>query len=86
MISTTTSTQAFNAFSPIIRKNITQLYAYKLRNYKDLEAVLEESSALADKNTLLATDEPHSFWYINLVAQRISDMFFIKLSKRLLIE
>ena len=33
MISTITSTQVFNALSPIIRKNITQLYVYKLRNY-----------------------------------------------------
>jgi hypothetical protein len=91
MISTITSTQVFNALSPIIRKNITQLYVYKLRNYKDLEAVLEELSALADKKTLLdmyklATDEPHSFWYINLIAKRVSDMFFIQFNKRLLIE
>ena len=91
MISTITSTQVFNALSPIIRKNITQLYVYKLRNYKDLEAVLEELSALTDKKTLLdmyklATDEPHSFWYINLIAKKISDMFFIKFNKRLLIE
>ena len=63
MISTITSTQVFNALSPIIKKNITQLYVYKLRNYKDLEAVLEELSALTDKKTLLdmyhmATKEP----------------------------
>ena len=91
MISTITSTQVFNALSPIIRKNITQLYVYKLRNYKDLEAVLEELSALTDKKTLLemyklATDEPHSFLYINLMAKKIEDMFFIKFNKRLLIE
>jgi GTPase SAR1 family protein len=91
MISTITSTQVFNALSPIIRKNITQLYVYKLRNYKDLEAVLEELSALTDKKTLLemyklATDEPHSFLYINLMAKKIEDMFFIQFNKRLLIE
>ena len=91
MISTITSTQVFNALSPIIRKNITQLYVYKLRNYKDLEAVLEELSALTDKKTLLemyklATDSPHSFWYINLIAKKIEDMFFIKFNQRLLIE
>ncbi len=91
MISTITSTQVFNALSPIIRKNITQLYVYKLRNYKDLEAVLEELSALADKKVLLdmyhmATREPYSFWYINLVAKHVSDMFFIKFKQELLIE
>jgi hypothetical protein len=77
--------------SPIIRKNITQLYVYKLRNYKDLETVLEELSALADKKILLemyklATDEPHSFWYINLIAKKVEDMFFIRFGKRLIIE
>ena len=52
MISTITSTQVFNALSPIIRKNITQLYVYKLRNYKDLEAVLEELSALTEEDAI----------------------------------
>ena len=90
MISTITSTQVFNALSPIIRKNITQLYVYKLRNYKDLEAVLEELSALADKKTLLemyklATDEPHSFLYVNLMAKHLNDMFYIRFNKKLLL-
>ena len=31
-ISTITATQVFNALSPIIRKNITALYEYRLRN------------------------------------------------------
>jgi hypothetical protein len=91
MISTITSTQVFNALSPIIRKNITQLYVYKLRNYKDLETVLEELSALADKKSILemyklATDEPHSFLYVNLVAKQLSEMFYIRFDKRLIIE
>jgi GTPase SAR1 family protein len=91
MISTITSTQVFNALSPIIRKNITQLYVYKLRNYKDLETVLEELSALADKKVLLemynlATYEPHSFWYINLIAKKLEEMFYIRFDKRLIIE
>ena len=88
MISTITSTQVFDALSPIIRKNSTQLYVYKLRNYKDLEAVLEELSALADKKTLLdmyqlATDEPYSFLYVRLNAKDKNNMFFIRYEKRL---
>ena len=91
MISTKTSTQVFNSLSPIIRNNITQLYVYKLRNYKDLETVLEELSALTDKKTLLemynmATKEPYSFWYINLIAKHVSDMFFCKFGHKLIIE
>ena len=45
-ISTITSTQVYNLISPIIRKNATNLYVFKLRNVKDLEALLEELSAL----------------------------------------
>ena len=36
-ISTITATQVLVALSPIIRKNATEIYVYRLRNYKDLE-------------------------------------------------
>ena len=90
-ISTITATQVFNALSPIIRKNITQLYVYKLRNYRDLESLIEELSALANKKDLLemynlATEEAYSFWYINLMSKTTKDMFYIKFNKRLLLE
>ena len=49
MISTITSTQKFRAIGNIIRTNITELYVLRLRNTHDLEAFLEEVSALADK-------------------------------------
>jgi len=82
-ISVITATQVFNALHPIIRKNATDLYVYKLRNNKDLESLIEELSALAPKKVLLemytlATTEPYSFWYINLMARKISDMFYIR--------
>ena len=48
-ISTIVSTQKFYAISPIIRINATQLYSFKLRNYKDLESIIEELSAIYDK-------------------------------------
>ena len=71
-ISTITATQVFNALSPIIRKNATELYCYRLRNYKDLETLVEELSALYNKQELLemykeATKEPYSFWYVNFM-------------------
>ena len=61
---------------------------YKLRNYKDLESLLEELSALAPKKTLLdmyqmATSEPYSFWYINLMSKDINKMFHIRFEKRM---
>ena len=48
-ISTITSTQVYKVISPIIRKNITHLFVYRLRNYADLESWIEELSAVYDK-------------------------------------
>jgi len=50
----------------LIRKNATELYIYRLRNYRDLETFIEEVSASYDKKTLLelyntATSEAYSF-------------------------
>ena len=87
-ISTITATQKFTAISPIIRVNATELFIYRLRNYRDLETFIEEVSAITDKKTLLeiyhlATDEPYSFLYVNLRAKRINDMFMIRFDKRI---
>ena len=81
----------FNALHPIIRKNATDLYIYKLRNYKDLESLLDELSAIAPKKTLMemyniATEEPYSFWYISLMARNKNDMFFIRFEKKMSIQ
>ena len=72
MISTITATQIYKGVSPVIPKNMTHLFIYRLRNYGDLEAIVEEMSAIYDKTTLLqiyheAIDEPYSFLYINLM-------------------
>ena len=49
MISTITSTQVCKQISPTVRKNMTHLFIYRLRNYGDLEAMVEELSAVYDK-------------------------------------
>ena len=90
-ISTITATQKFTAISPIIRVNATELFIYRLRNYRDLETFIEEVSAVVDKKTLLeiynmATSEPYSFLYVNLRAKNKNDMFWIKFNKRIEIE
>jgi hypothetical protein len=90
-VSSITSTQVFNCLSPIIRKNATELYIYRLRNYRDLETLIEELSALYDKKTLMAlyqmaTGEPHSFLYINLMAKNKKDMFFMNFDRKLVVE
>jgi type IV secretory pathway component VirB8 len=48
-ISTIVATQKFAAIANIVRVNATELYVYRLRNYKDLETFLDEVSAVADK-------------------------------------
>jgi hypothetical protein len=90
-ISTIVSTQKFFAISPIIRINATQLYIFKLRNYKDSERVVEELSAIYDKQTLLkiyntATDQAYSFLFINLMVHNKKEMFYINFNKRIEIQ
>ena len=80
MISTITATHVHKAVSPIIRKSMTHLFIYRLRNYADLQAILEEMSAVYDPKTLLqiyheAIDEPYSFLYINPMLKDRSKMF-----------
>ena len=74
MVSTTTSTQVYKQISPIVRKSMTHLFIYRLRNYGDLEATVEELSAIYDKKTLLqiyheAASEGYSFLYVNLMSK-----------------
>jgi hypothetical protein len=91
MISTIVSTQKYRAISNIIRVNATNLYVFRLRNGGDLEALLEELNALTDKKSLLelcniATAEPFSFWFIKLNSKTLSDMFYIRFDKKLVLE
>ena len=62
------------------------MYVFRLRNYKDLEAIVEELSAVADKKTLLdiyhlATSEPFSFLFVNLMSHDKNKLFHIKFSQ-----
>ena len=87
-ISVVTATQKFNALSPIIRVNATDLYVFRLRNYSDLQTFLDEVSAIADKQLILqmyhlATDEPYSFLYVRLTAKNKDDIFMIRFEKKL---
>ena len=88
MISTITSTQVYKAISNIVRKNMTHLFIYRLRNYSDLEAIVEELSAIYDKKTLLqihheAIDEPYSFLYVNLMSKDRTKMFLQRFDRYL---
>ena len=89
MISTITATQVYKAISPLVRKNITDICVYSLRNQADLEAIIDEVSAVYDKRTLyqlyrMATEEPYSFLYIKLTAKTANDMFYLRFDKKLI--
>ena len=90
-ISTITATQKFAAIANIIRVNATELFVYRLRNYRDLETFIEEVSAVVDKKTLMqiynmATSEPYSFLYVNLRAKTKNGIFHIRFDKKIEIE
>ena len=70
MISTITPTQVYKQISPIVRKNMTHLFIYRLSNYGDLESTVEELSAI----TLLqiyqeAVSEDYSFLCVNFMSK-----------------
>ena len=60
MISTITATQVYKGVSPVILKNMTHLFIYKLRNYGDLEAIVEEMPAIYDKRKTTFANIPRS--------------------------
>ena len=68
-ISTITSTQVYRFMSPVVRKNLTHLFVFRFRNANDLEAWVEELSAIYDKKTLnqlysIATEAAYSIYII----------------------
>ena len=86
-ISTIISTQKYNATSTICRTNMDSVYLFRLRNANDLQAVIDELSALLDKKILLqvymkATEERYSFLFIQLTSPTIDDMFYVKFNTK----
>ena len=49
-----TATQKYNALSPIIRVNSRQLFFFRLRNYREIETMVEELSAVLIKKSSVA--------------------------------
>ena len=87
-ISTIVATQKFNALSPIIRVNASDLYVFRLRNYGDLQAFLDEVSAIAPKDVILemyriATDEAFSFLTVKLTSKDKNKIFMVRFDKQL---
>ena len=80
-----TSVQKYNAVALIIRLNSSSIYIFKLRNMKEVDAFIEEHSALVDRRRLYdmyqqaVNFKPSSFFFIKLRSQNINQMFYINL-------
>ena len=75
--------------NPVVRSQVTGGLFFKQRNYLELQAILEEHSAMLPSRDDLeriyrvATDEPFSFLYVDLRATDVNQMFYIGFSKRI---
>jgi hypothetical protein len=85
------SVQKYRVLSNIIRVNATDLYLFALRNMSDYNAIIEEISAIEDKETIeniykmtMETD-PYAFLYVKLSSRSKNDMFYITLKHRILL-
>lgn len=88
-ISTIVGTQKYRLLSPVLRTQATALFCFRLRSKQDLDAFIEETSAVLDKKRLHqlykeATDAAYSFLYVNLQAKTLEDMFWIRMDKPML--
>ena len=88
MISAITSTQVYKQINPIVRKNMTHLFIYRLRNYGGLEAIVEELSAIYDKALLQiyheAVSEECGFLCVNLMQKYKRKMFMTRFNHYLI--
>jgi len=86
------SSQVLSSIHPVARKNFRFMLVWRLRNKKELvDSLLYELSALFPLPVLLemyetATgDEPHSWWYIDLMAKKKEDMMFIRFEHKMVL-
>ena len=88
---TIVSTQKFAATHPIIRVNATSLIVYRLRNQKELDAMVEEVAGLIGKKELIeiykiATADEYSFLYVNLAARNVNETVYKNFTGRITLE
>ena len=80
------SSQKLTAIALVCRVNFQFMCVWRMRNAKEIAAVMEELRALADMKTLYTMynmaieDEQYSFWYVLLTAKK-SEMFHIRFDK-----
>ncbi len=89
-INTWISSQKLTALSLVARVNLQFVCVWKLRNQRELDAVIEELSALYPRQTLLrmyheAVRERYSFWYVPLTAPP-EQAFHVQFDERLVVK
>ena len=86
------SSQKLTAIATVARVNFRFLCVWRLRNQKEIMSLMEELSAIYPVATLhemyeaAISDEDYSFWYINLVAKKKDDMFFVRFDQKIILE
>ena len=86
-ISTWVSSQKLRLISAAVRVNIQFLCCWRLRNQHELDAVVEELSALLPKEQLYeqATRQPYSFLFVYYLKPK-NEMFHIRFEERFALE
>ena len=91
-LSVITASQKYNALAPIVRLNTSSLYIFKLKNMAEVDAFVQEQSALVDKKTvyeiynLAVNDQPYSFLFVKLRESDINKIFMVRLEKAINID
>jgi hypothetical protein len=86
------SSQKLTAISTVARVNFRFMLVWRLRNQREVMALMEELSAVYPIDVLhnmyetALQDEDHSFWYINMVAKQKADMFHIRFEHKMILE
>ena len=88
-ISTWVSTQKLRLMPSAVRVNTMFYCVFRLRNQLELDALVEELSAMLPKEVLYgmyeeATREKYSFWFVNLRAPK-EDMFWVRFDRKFLV-
>ena len=85
------SSQKLTAISTVARVNFRFVLCWRLRNAKEIQALMEELSAIYPVKVLHemyeeATGEPHSFMYVDLVAKQKEDMFHVRFEYKMVVD
>ena len=88
-INTWVSTQKLRLTPSAVRVNTMFYCVFRLRNQLELDALVEELSAMLPKDVLYgmyeeATREKYSFWFVNLRAPK-EDMFWVRFDQKFLV-